>query len=118
MRKHKKLAHMEGAVICFNVATPFSRVGEQHQHVVLLVTGIFRAKTNGEYYIKGISLKRIQHSSDPQFRQYKISEIEDRTIAVIVDNEWTKEHKVWHLQDKRAKIVKYESVSVDLKKLK
>lgn len=89
MKKIDKFKNLTGATVSFSVETPFSGEGEKQQHVVLKVEGVFLAK-NGEWYVKGISLKRLVNSATPEYRQYQIERIYDRTIAIINDNEWTK----------------------------
>lgn len=90
MKKRIKLAHLEGAVVGFNVETPMSGVGEQEQYAVILITGVYRAKSNGKYYVKGVNLKRQTNSADVEFRQYQIDRIINRTLVVISDNSWSR----------------------------
>lgn len=107
MKKTQKIKKLVGAVICFNVKAPFSGEGELEQHVVLLVDKVYRAISTGELYVCGIALKRLNNSREPQYRQYKVANIEDRTLAIICDNKWTKtQPQLTRLTDKRARVVK------------
>jgi hypothetical protein len=118
MRKRDKLQKMVGATICFNVATPFSAVGELTQHVVLKVESVYKAK-NGFHYVKGIALKRIQSSSIPEYRQYQVDRIVNGTLAIVNENEWTKkEISLIRLESGRARKIDVPTpLGIDSQKL-
>lgn len=91
MKKTSKLKHLIGAIVGFNVVTPFSEVGEQEQYAIIKVTEVYRAKSNGEVYVRGINLKRQQNSVDLEYRQFQVKRIINRTLVIIADNEWSRE---------------------------
>lgn len=115
MRKRDKLKKMIGAIVGFSAKTPFSNSGELVQHVVLKIESVYQAKTNKEFFVKGIALKRLESNDKPEFRQYQISRIIDRTISIIGDNDWTKyEPNLIRLESGKAKKVEKQLVcSVD-----
>lgn len=93
MKKTTKIKRLTGAVIAFNVATPESGEGELEQYAIIKVTSVFKAKSNGKYYVKGINLKRQENSVDMKFRQYQIDRIVNGTLVIVADNEWSRKDK-------------------------